>query len=400
MPIYSIAHKFIKLINEIIPKRKNQILFVSIPDFADNSLAMYQYMVEKGLSSKYRLIWAISKKNLKNSLAIQGIAVCDQESLSGLFDFFRSSYIITTHNNYGGLKAHNQFLINVWHGMPLKAIGFVDNIEDKQLLPEIKKGAEADDILIATSIIAKSALIHSFYMNPNKVYITGQPRNDKLFKNSSHENLEKIIGRNVKKYKNIIFYIPTYRKDSSKVKNCPDSYNVFSIEGYNYKKFLKFLNSENILFILKLHPFEEEQLIRHLDNSNILKSDNIFLMTNNILQEFNKDLYDILGAADLLITDYSSVYFDYLLLNKPIIFVPTDLNDYISSRGFVLEPYDFWTPGPKALCFDELLSEIIKSFEEKTYYENERTIINNIINKYKDNNSSERVFKIIQDHSQ
>jgi len=104
-----------------------------------------------------------------------------------------------------------------------------------------------------------------------------------------------------------------------------------------------------------------------------------------------------LGYSDLLITDYSSVYFDYLLIDKPVIFVPTDIEEYSQKRGFLLEPYDFWTPGPKVYNQDNLLNSILANLNEPNKYKKERNLINSMINYYKDNKSSERVWNLIKE---
>ena len=101
----------------------------------------------------------------------------------------------------------------------------------------------------------------------------------------------------------------------------------------------------------------------------------------------------MLGNFDILITDYSSIYFDYLLLNRPIIFIPLDLEEYAQTRGFLLEPYDFWAPGPKVTTVDALIDEIRKCLADPACYEEERVVVNNLINRFQDGNSSRRVWE-------
>jgi len=115
------------------------------------------------------------------------------------------------------------------------------------------------------------------------------------------------------------------------------------------------------------------------------------------LLEEKIDLYEVINAADLLITDYSSVYFDYLLLDRPIIFTPLDLEQYKKNRGFLAEPYDFWAPGPKCINYNELKNEISKCFRNKKYYEKERKTIKKIVHHYTDGNSTQRIFEMIDE---
>jgi CDP-glycerol glycerophosphotransferase (TagB/SpsB family) len=109
------------------------------------------------------------------------------------------------------------------------------------------------------------------------------------------------------------------------------------------------------------------------------------------------DFYEILNAIDVLITDYSSLYFDYLLLNRPIIFTPVDLDDYRLNKGFMLEPYDEWTPGDKVFDFHSLMQAMTSAIRQPALYEVERKRLSRIIHAYEDGNSTQRVVKLIKD---
>jgi CDP-glycerol glycerophosphotransferase (TagB/SpsB family) len=155
--------------------------------------------------------------------------------------------------------------------------------------------------------------------------------------------------------------------------------------------FNKFLNDNDILFLLKLHPYEEKFFYNIYKSSNIK---NLRFITNNLLDQHKIDLYKIVNSTDLLITDYSSVYFDYLLTNKPILFTPTDLDSYSSSRGLLVEDYDFWTPGLKAFNLDEFMRLSIISVE-KDPFKLKRKQLKNEIHRYADGMSTDRFIKFL-----
>jgi len=391
-----IAYLVLRVINRIVPKRHNQILFASIPDFSDNAKALFEYMANnKVISSKYHLLWTIGKKEMIEKLQQAGIKAYVQKSIMGLCQFFRSKYIIVTHNQYGGFKTDNQFLINLWHGMPLKAMGFVDNLEDKKNLLDLKRGTKVIDILIATSTITKSALIACFLIDPKKVYITGQPRNDKLFSSKSKLNLMKLLQIDISKYNNVILFAPTFRKWGDRTEGMLRDKNIFNFPDYDNDELCNFLKINKALLLVKLHPIEESLYLSKFKEQ-FKQEYNVIFISTRMLQENLVDLYDILGAIDILITDYSSIYFDFLLLNRPIIFISTDLEEYSMSRGLILEPYDFWTPGPKTTTFQDFIRELNNFLINPRYYEEKRIIVNNIINKYQDDKSCERVWEIIK----
>lgn len=88
-----------------------------------------------------------------------------------------------------------------------------------------------------------------------------------------------------------------------------------------------------------------------------------------------EEITDILNAFDLLITDYSSIYIDYLLTSKPVMFLPYDIDEYSKGRGFNFD-YDAVTPGPKPSTFSQFQSEIMKLLYNPDYYTEERQNVN------------------------
>ncbi|MCX5773226.1 MAG: CDP-glycerol glycerophosphotransferase family protein, partial [Fusobacteria bacterium] len=105
------------------------------------------------------------------------------------------------------------------------------------------------------------------------------------------------------------------------------------------------------------------------------------------------DVNEIIGDVDLLMTDYSSVYFDFLLLNRKLIFIPSDIEEYDLNRGFVFEKYYDITPGEKVFTQEMLQKSLIC---EEDLYIKEREYVKNMLHRYSDNNSCERVWEKIK----
>ena len=284
----------------------------------------------------------------------------------------------------------NSLNIELWHGFPLKGIGNMSK-EDKVNMPFISEQWNNLDAIISYSEFYNIFMSSAFWIEKEKFLITGMPRNDFLYKSDGKKQILNLLNLNMND-KKVLFYLPTFRK-SVHQKNMTKIWdNIFGMADFNLEQFNSFLNKYNLHLIVKLHPNEENYVISKLQQ---MKVNNITLLKNEVLNNSVVDLYEILNAADLLITDYSSVYFDFLLLNRPIIFTPTDLEIYRKTRGFMLEPYGLWTPGPKVLKQEELEGEIIKLLTDTKYYQKERQYIRDIIHRYKDGNSSERVWKVI-----
>ena len=108
-----------------------------------------------------------------------------------------------------------------------------------------------------------------------------------------------------------------------------------------------------------------------------------------------KCMYEYLNAADLIITDYSSVYFDYLLLDRPIVFTDKDINTYIMLKGLMLEPLDFWRPGASVHTIDMLEMEVLDAIRGKDRYEEQRKVLSDLVHRYQDAGATGRLFEMI-----
>ncbi|MDI9615102.1 CDP-glycerol glycerophosphotransferase family protein [Methanothermobacter sp.] len=375
---FHLAIFLIKLINYLVPKRDNQIIFESRPDFADNSRAIYNYI--KSLNEDYSLVWIVDKIK-KDFDALQ----VKRNTIDEYWQFFRSRYIVSSTFSYPYIRQKNQVYLNLWHGMPLKAL-FYSEKNPEHLPPNFN---DENYYLISTSIFMRNVIASCFNQDPRRVFVSGQPRNDKLF-NNSRAIFGKMLGIDVDKYDKIIFFLPTYKKSIFEKEDGEVGSHNFNLFDFDRKLFGQFLRKNNIICLVKFHSLEEEIVKSHIKEI----ENTVFISTEQMLKE-DLDLYDILGGVDVLVTDYSSVYFDFLLLDRPIIFVVSDIDDYREKRGFVLEPFEFWTPGPKVRTFSEFLAELEKCINDEDYYRDERRMINELVNQYQDDRSSERVYKLV-----
>jgi len=210
----------------------------------------------------------------------------------------------------------------------------------------------------------------------NRVEIIGYPRNDVFFDhNLIFENYNEKL--NLKKYNKVVLYCPTFRDN-------PSSKNVFS------RNFLKNLNNYliemNYVFLIK----------RHIDDKNIIQTDKL----SNVLDISKKvdDVQDLLVYTDIVITDYSSVFFDFGLLDKPIIFYCYDFDEYLESSRELYYDYYSELPGPFAKNENELfqtLKDIENIFKQKEYREN-FVLFRSRFNYFNDGKSCERLYNYLK----
>ncbi|TCT14032.1 CDP-glycerol glycerophosphotransferase (TagB/SpsB family) [Natranaerovirga pectinivora] len=296
------------------------------------------------------------------------------------FDILTSKLILYTHDTRCN---ENQINIQMWHGFPLKGLSYMSKYNHQNREANHIAWSRLDYIVSYSQTY--STLMNACYgVDGEKYKVLGMPRNDLLFCTNSKKRLEEVYNITLNN-KKVIFYIPTFRntvfgeKNGGFIKSCLTDDELIELNTY--------LEENNTIMVYKMHPQEEKELIT-------LK--NILNLTESMLVDFSLDLYELLGSADVLITDYSSVYFDFLLLDKPIIFYIFDYKTYEASRGFLLHPFDFWAPGAKAYDFKSLLIAINNGLYGDEY-KLKRDLICNIVHTYKDNQSCDRVWSFVDE---
>ena len=371
--------KFIGFINEFIPKNQNKILFYdSLNDtLTDNSLAVLLYLKEHKLNEKYKILCCVPNSTKKYVNGIENIGI-----INGILNYLTCKYVFYS---FGGMRikpSSKQFVINLWHGTPLKNIGKL-NVFDNKLKNE--NNNDFTYILVASEFF-RDIYLKAFGCSNKQIFIAGNPRNDFLF--TQRTVIEK-IGIKKKKYKKVILWMPTFRISKDKRFKDINSYNetglplIDSIDKLN--RFNKFLEKNNILVVLKIHNYSVLPKI---------KSNNILMITNEVLNSKKVFLYEFIKDFDVLLTDYSSVYFDYLLLDKPIGFITDDFKEYNNNRGFILENSLKLMPGKHINTQDDLEEFIMEMVNEIDDFKGNRKKVNELVNTYKNENIKRLLEKI------
>ena len=222
--------------------------------------------------------------------------------------------------------------------------------------------------------------------------ITGYPKADWLFHPISEERLLRLGIPKSGKY---IFWLPTFRNAKKQLsqlnENTLSSDNGMPILNNTVKlaKLNDILNKANIVMIIKLHPFQSIESI-HVDNLS-----NIILLTNEKLVKEDVQINQLLGWADALVSDYSSVAVDYLILDRPIAFTMDDVEEYSASRGFVFDNIHDWLPGKELFSSNDFYKFVEEIARGEDYYKEKRETIRYKMHQFYDDKSSERVLHIL-----
>ncbi len=389
----------LRLLNLMVPKKHDRYVFLSNPAFSDNPYLFYKYLADR--EPEAEIIWLtegpfraaefpLSVRSRKNT------RVYRRFSLRGILSYMRAEYIVGSHASLNSLFGYDprQRIISLWHGMPLKTIGFVEKSVPPIILKETAFLGKYAHFFV-TSDYFRVIMSYCFHADERRVHITGQPRNDVILNANARGDLQKVLhGEDASRAAKIIFCTPTYKKtERAGVQDVQSEVlNPFYFPEFDADLLSAYLKEKNYLLIIKPHPFDE-QYYRKFDD---LQNEHLrFLYTDDFLKR-DMNLYDILGAADLLITDYSSVYVDYMQLNRPVIFINTTEDEYRENRGFILNDNNhLLMVGQRVRTQDELVVAVDEAFSRDTF-RNDRARIYPLLNKFNDGLCCERIYDVMK----
>ena len=325
-----------------------------------NSRYLFEYVKEN--LPEITPLFVINDPELRNSLSSKygKQYFIETESIQGIRQALSAGIWFTSAGlpAYGTGLHKKRLIINLWHGVPLKKIALLDpNLKKAARIYFKKIFSENYTCILTTSHELIPLMARSFAVSEDKIKVWGQPRNDGLFqKNDCREILGQLFP-DLPEYTKTVLYAPTFR-DYGQVQ-------LFPFKDFDQKQLEAFLDEKNMLLFIRTHVAEQGSAAPYLGKR-------IRFLGN----EQAEDVTGILNIFDCLITDYSSIYIDYLLTDKPMIFLPYDRQQYLDGRGMNFD-YDDVTPGPKPETFNDFLDALSP---KEDFWKSERTRVNRLFN--------------------
>lgn len=311
-----------------------------------------------------RAVWISHSREIVGFLNRNGYEAYYYHSLKGIWLALRAK--VYFFDNYSKdinfWQSGGAVKVNLWHGIPLKKIQ-ADNIFDQirhpkniwehwKSFPRRLSDEKPSHYVLTTSDFLIPIFSSAF--GTENVLASGYPRNDRLLSDQIKNLLSDIEQKNRDRIERfledtasdtsagkMVYYMPTFR----------DSETGF-FDTVNLLEFQKFLKQNHILFCTKLHPKSKlKQEFTAISGENILVID------------ADTDPYVFLEMADVLVTDYSSIYFDFLLRDKPIVFFDYDLEEYLRDSREMYFDYEEFTPGEKAETMEGLEEALLRAFD-------------------------------------
>lgn len=358
------------------------VLFESMSGFQDNSKALFEEMMAQQLNIKYKMVWFVANPETINHREYPNVRFMKKsgltrKSLRYLYYNCVAKYCFYTHETLGYRSDNQQIRFFLTHGTPLKD----------------SRGCfgptEHHTYILSTSSFSADLRSTSLLGGADKMQILGFPRNDTMYREDKGTNqfLEKY------NYKKMIVWLPTFKRinNSNRMDFAMDAAQDVSLMSPEFFQTLnEKLASADTLLLIKFHPNQDLRFVSFYDLTHIVTLSNAEMLDASI------DLYALLGKTDALITDFSSVYFDYLLQNKPIGFELGDIANYSSGRGFLVEePLDYM-PGEKIREANDFFKFVRLVAADQDEYVLERAELCTKMNHYNDNNSAKRIIKFLE----
>ena len=338
------------IISKFVPKKKNRWVFGSWfgNNISDNSKAVYEYVLKN--NQDIEIVWVVREPEKYKDMPCK---IVKRNSLKGCWAVMRSKVAIfnqgyvdfCTFNIIGGA-----YSVQLWHGVAWKKIGIDSWGQPKSLKDKIYQKAfkviTRYSLFIAPADNYAEILQSAFNAPEDRIMKIGQPRNEVLFdvdKNKeAHDKVLEEIGITNKDTK-VVLYMPTFRDKKQKA--------LSLLDDTHYEKANKLAKEKQCVIIEKSH-FKDSQRTEEKGMSN----DRVYALPNY-------DAMALLGAADILITDYSSCFFDFAVKDDPIIYYLYDYEYYKNKDRGLYYDYSEIAGGTVAFNDDELFEAIAKNLD-------------------------------------
>ncbi len=350
--------------------------------YTDNPKYIHQEMLRQARFDDYKMVWPVKKPK---QTSIERAVVIRYNSLRYFYCMCKAKYWIVNCKLPKHIqKKDSQIYLQTWHGTPLKRLAHdiveVENqtfyrsgMSRQQMTNTYDDDVAKYNYMIAPNPFSFEVFQSAFRINPERLIKTGYPRND-LLTNITLEEIDAIKKRfAIPKDKKVLLYAPTWRDNSYNTRGY-----TFELKA-NFHRWKEVLGDEYIV-LFKPHYL----IINKFEGDESLKD---FVIS----VDANADINDLYVISDVLVTDYSSVFFDYANLNRPMYFYMFDLEEYADElRGFY---FDIYETMPGDIIENE--EDLLKKIKAGHYDYQKLEAFNQRFNGWQDGHATQRVLDIV-----
>ncbi len=329
----------------LVPKR-DLVVVRTFPDFDDQGREFVRAW--RRARPDVPVVWLVRGDPTVMPAAVRELGVTSRSasSVAGLWAYLRANLVVHTKGLYGvPRRSSAKCFVNLWHGMPVK-----------RLYPNAPVGRRQTDLLTVTSQVHRSNLSSTWGVPQDRMVIEGLPRGDRLVRAGSEPMPQALAAE--ARCRRLCMWLPTYRTASSTLEHHDgrDFGNVFQLPGATVDAVADMFAAHGLHVIVKPHPMAGRQQTVSMPGLTVWNEDD--------LTARDLTLYQALGHAEMLVTDHSSVWIDYLLLGRPIVFTIGDRDEYSASRGHYFTPLEDHLPGPLVDTLEGLRALLATPFDD------------------------------------
>lgn len=365
------AEALLSLADHLVPKRSDRIVIGSDGgrSLNGNALHLFLYLVRSG-RGEVRVVTRspIVKREIE---ALRPGAVLDDRSWRAVWFGLTAASLCMTHTraDLGLLRyLRGPRFVYLTHGIPLKAMGYQKTYRD----PFIRRQRSSFRAITCCSEPEATRWRMAYRLEHHRTWVTGTPRNDALFSPQASVSAELAIDGSGP----VVLYAPTFRETGVMGSYLPTP-------DLDAEDLVTLLERFDATLLVRAHPMDAAAAVQHIDR---IGSPRIRTADHALIDNVN----DLLPWIDILVSDYSSIYLDYLLLDRPIIFSCHDLEEYEQDRGLSLD-YMSHTPGQHVRDGKAFLVALEIELEGADPAAEERARIRSLFHTHTDAGSAARV---------
>lgn len=379
-----VIEKMLKLLTSWISYREGTVMFISYhgKGYSDNPRALYEFIIKDRRFDNWKFIWVAPSDNLH--MYDERTIVVKYGSVRYMYYLARAKFWVINCKMPEYIdKKKGQVYLQTWHGTPLKRLAhdldvlnknnyYRSNLSYEEMTRSYDIDVEKYDYMISPNSFTTEVFQTAFGIDKDRLIETGYPRND-ILSNATKEQIQKIkVKYKIPQDKKVLLYAPTWRDNS------------YIASGYTFELLVDFYKWREKLGEEYVVVFKPHYLI---SNEFDLKELEGFIY----MVPSTTDISELYLITDVLITDYSSVFFDFAILNKPIYFYMYDLDEYKDElRGFYIDIYKD-IPGDVFQEEETMLEEI----RGNVFDYNRLEQFNRRFNNMEDGNATKRVIDIV-----
>jgi CDP-glycerol glycerophosphotransferase (TagB/SpsB family) len=378
-----------RLLDRLWPKDDNLLVFTGGIDvgYSDNSRFLFERFLEN-YGGKFEMYWVTPRDDLFNDVAIMDRArerMLSMHSLKGVVALLRARTVFFSWG-FSDLPVMDFSLrtvtIQLWHGIPIKKIGLCSKRMPTKVPPSVGRRWHGFTYWVTSSSLERDSISKCTGLPLERVKVTGYPRNDYLIENRASTDTS-LSSRFPFLRKTVILYAPTYRAH--------ERVRFFPFGDFQPEKLIAFLEENDAYLVLRTHHVDDV-LAGHdeVDYDSFL-SDRIVVMNRDSV----RDVQELLPHVDIMVSDYSGVWLDFLLLNRPVVFVPYDLESFEAREGLLYD-YQSITPGPKVSEFGELLKVLNDYVLDPSKDSEARGKIKRLFHEFEDGKAYDRIYRLVR----